>query len=118
MVWEVVLHDEVRTWFFGLDETSKGKFTVAIRELERSGPTLGRPVVDHVKGSKVRNLKELRLRGSTMRCLFAFDPERRAILLVAGDKQSQWEKWYQKSIPVAEERFFEILNQKAGGVDE
>ncbi|MEW1821695.1 type II toxin-antitoxin system RelE/ParE family toxin [Arthrobacter sp. NPDC080031] len=32
-----------------------------------------------------------------MRILFAFDPERLAILLVAGDKAGNWSKWYKTS---------------------
>lgn len=30
--------------------------------------------------------------------MFAFDPERQAILLVAGDKAGNWKKWYTKNI--------------------
>jgi len=61
----------------------------AIRVLQDVGPRLGRPLVDTVKGSRHSNMKELRP-GSTgrteIRVLFAFDRERRAILLVGGDK--------------------------------
>lgn len=38
-----------------------------------------------------------------MRVLFAFDIRSRAIMLVAGDKAGNWQKWYTKNIPVAEE---------------
>jgi hypothetical protein len=51
-------------------------------------PALGLPLADTVKGSKHKNMKELRpgsAGGSEMRILFAFDPERSAILLVAGE---------------------------------
>lgn len=37
--------------------------------------------------------------------LFAFDPERRALVLVAGDKQGAWSKWYEINIPIADARF-------------
>jgi hypothetical protein len=37
--------------------------------------------------------------------LFAFDPERQAVLLVAGDKDGQWERWYKRTIPLADDRF-------------
>jgi hypothetical protein len=66
---------------------------------------LGRPLVDSVKGSRVKNLKELRpgsTRRSEVRILFAFDPLRRAILLVAGDKSSDWKGWYKAAIKRAE----------------
>ncbi|MFD2417395.1 type II toxin-antitoxin system RelE/ParE family toxin [Amycolatopsis pigmentata] len=38
-----------------------------------------------------------------MRILFIFDPWRNVVLLVAGDKSGQWNSWYRRSIPVAEE---------------
>jgi len=80
----------------------------AIRILESDGPTLGRPLVDTIAGSRHANMKELRP-GSTgrteIRVLFAFDLERRAILLVGGDKSENWSGWYEQNIPIADERF-------------
>jgi transcriptional regulator with XRE-family HTH domain len=65
----------------------------AVQILRDQGPTLGRPLVDTVKGSRHSNMKELRP-GSTgrteIRVLFAFDIERQAILLVGGDKSDDW----------------------------
>jgi len=47
-------------------------------------------------------MKELRP-GSTgrteVRVLFAFDPKRRAILLVGGDKTNAWSRWYEVNVP-------------------
>jgi hypothetical protein len=42
---------------------------------------------------------------SEIRILFAFDPARTAVLLVAGDKAGDWRKWYDRNIPVADERY-------------
>jgi hypothetical protein len=61
----------------------------------------------------VHNLKELR--ASTVRILFVFDPARRAVLLVAGDKSGRWREWYQANVPVAENRYERWL---AGEYDE
>ncbi|WP_113692866.1 type II toxin-antitoxin system RelE/ParE family toxin [Amycolatopsis albispora] len=48
--------------------------------------------------------------GSTeVRILFAFDPRRRAILLVGGDKAGDWRGWYTANIPVAERRYDQHL---------
>jgi hypothetical protein len=44
--------------------------------------------------------------------LFIFDPERNAVLLVAGDKAGQWTAWYQRSIPLAEARYAAYLKEK------
>ncbi len=39
--------------------------------------------------------------------LFAFDKERRAILLLGGDKSDDWDGWYKENIPIADDRFAE-----------
>ncbi|WP_280508621.1 type II toxin-antitoxin system RelE/ParE family toxin [Nocardia flavorosea] len=57
-------------------------------------------------------MKELRppSTGSTeIRMLFAFDPLREAIVLVAGDKSGQWQQWYREAVPLADKRFAEHL---------
>ncbi|SCF47336.1 Phage derived protein Gp49-like (DUF891) [Micromonospora matsumotoense] len=41
--------------------------------------------------------------------VFAFDPQREAVFLVAGDKSGQWQSWYQKAVPLADARFGEHL---------
>jgi hypothetical protein len=60
-------------------------------------------------------MKELRP-GSTgrseTRALFVFDPEHRAVLLVAGDKTGDWRKWYDRNIPVADGRYDEWLREQ------
>ena len=52
-------------------------------------------------------MKELRP-GSTgrteIRVLFAFDVIRRAVLLVGGDKSTDWNGWYRVNIPIADDR--------------
>jgi len=66
-------------------------------------------------GSAYKNMKELRpgSRGrSEIRVLFAFDPRRRALLLVAGDKAGNWKKWYSTNIPIADARYAEHLKRR------
>ena len=116
MEWEVVLLEEVESWYRTLleeDNESAELVAAAINLLETDGPNLGRPLVDRVKGSDLHNLKELRpgSRGlSEVRLIFIFDPERRAVLLVAGDKSEQWTEWYRENIPLAESRYKRWLN--------
>ncbi|WP_203913415.1 type II toxin-antitoxin system RelE/ParE family toxin [Rhizocola hellebori] len=84
----------------------------AVDLLAEQGPALGRPLVDRVHASKFHHMKELRpgSSGATeVRMLFAFDPQREAILLIAGDKSGQWKTWYEKSIPIADQRFEDHL---------
>lgn len=107
----MILLDEVDAWFRNLvqqDPATAELVTAAIDKLEADGPTLGRPLVDRLKGSSLHALKELRppsAGGSAVRVLFAFDPDRQAVLLVAGDKSGQWKEWYTDNIPIAEDRF-------------
>lgn len=118
MGWEVIVLDEVRDWYENLVEaspTTAELVTAAIDLLEEKGPTLGRPLVDTITGSNIANLKELRPGSegrSEIRILFAFDPDRQAVLLIAGDKAGKWKKWYDENIPIAEERFQRWLNDE------
>lgn len=118
MVWEVVLHFAVQEWYSQLVTFEKEKVATAINKLKEKGPLLGRPFVDHVKGSKVRNLKELRPPGTTIRCLFAFDESRRAVILVAGDKKGQWKDWYPSNVELAEVRFLKRAEGRRDLFDE
>ena len=108
--WSVEFHPSFEAWADDLDQQDAEALLAAIRILRDAGPTLGRPLVDTMKGSRHANMKELRP-GSTgrteIRVLFAFDMERRAILLVGGDKSDDWTGWYKVNIPIADERFDE-----------
>lgn len=103
--WAVTLHPEVVEWLDGLTDEKFTRVTAALDALAADGPALGRPFVDTVKGSAVSNMKELRPRGGHLRLLFAFDPERTAVVLVAGDKTDRWGDWYREYIPLADRRF-------------
>ncbi|MFK0008488.1 type II toxin-antitoxin system RelE/ParE family toxin [Paenarthrobacter sp. NPDC090520] len=112
MRWDVILGDEVADWLDHLDMASYELIIAALMVLSEAGPALGRPLVDTITGSRIKNLKELRpgSKGrSEIRILFAFDPTRRAILLVAGDKAGNWKRWYKTNIPIAEDRWQEHL---------
>lgn len=82
---DVVLVEE---WLSALDGDSYAQVVTAVELLAERGPQLG---------------------PSELRVLFAFDPQRRAILLVAGDKSGNWPKWYSKNIQVADDLFDEHL---------
>lgn len=119
MAWAVILLDDVEAWLLNeVDDDTYDLVAAAIDKLEQDGPTLGRPLVDRIKGSALHNLKELRP-GSTgtseVRILFVFDPARRAVLLVAGDKSGQWMDWYHQSIPLAEKRYERWMEDENDG---
>lgn len=86
MPWQIVLLEPVEIWFLKLCESDPATAALveqAVDRLADAGPGLGRPLVDTLEHSRLRNLKELRpgSRGrSEIRILFVFDPERQAIL--------------------------------------
>ena len=116
-VWTVEV-ELVDDWLATLDEKSYELIVAALEVLAEQGPSLGRPLADSIVGSSYRNMKELRTGSSgrsEVRILFAFDPERKAILLVAGDKAGNWQKWYRTNIPLADERYRQHLDRLKGG---
>ncbi len=108
--WGAEFDPACEDWAESLDQADSEALLAAIRVLRHQGPTLGRPLVDTVSGSRHKNMKELRP-GSTgrseIRVLFAFDRVRKAILLVGGDKSGDWSGWYDVNIPIADERLDE-----------
>ncbi len=84
------------------------KFSPTRAFFQQFGPHLGRPRVDTLKDSRHANMKELRFDAAdgVWRVAFAFDPKRKAILLVAGDKSGVSEKkFYKRLIVKADNRF-------------
>ena len=108
MTWTVEFFDDFEKEFQTLKpEVQDALFAVA-KLLSDYGPHLGRPHVDTLKGSKFANMKELRFEAmeGEWRAFFAFDPTRRAIVLVAGDKSGVSERaFYKRTLAKAERRF-------------
>ena len=105
--WVVEISDEFTPEFDALHEDVQTEILALSLLLQRFGPQLGRPRVDTLKGSRHSHMKELRFSaaGGEWRVAFAFDPRRRAILLVAGDKSGGSKKrFYRELIRKAEER--------------
>ena len=114
MKWAVSFHDEFDPEFDALSEAVQDEMLAHARLLEQFGPLLGRPRVDTLKGSRHANMKELRFDADdgVWRVAFAFDPKRKAILLVAGDKSGGSEKlFYRQLIVKADERFDSHLSR-------
>lgn len=108
--WTVEFHDDFEPEFDDMAEDVQDGLLAAARAVQTLGPHAGRPYVDTLKGSRHANMKELRFEGhdgnEEWRAAFAFDPERRAIILVAGDKQGKSSaRFYRKLIAKADERF-------------
>jgi hypothetical protein len=112
MGWLVDLHPLFAEEFEQFSEAVQDELLAEVELLEKYGPQLGRPHADTLNGSKHSNMKELRFSadGGVWRTAFAFDPKRKAILLVAGDKSGGSEKrFYRRLIKKADERFDDHL---------
>ncbi len=105
MAWDVELTDEAADWYLGLCVADQRRIAAAIDQLAAHGPTLGRPAVDSIRGSRHRNMKELRSTGGNLRALFCFDPRRTAIVLVGGDNTNDWTGWYERNVPLADDLY-------------
>jgi hypothetical protein len=116
--WLVEIGVEFEPEFDDLHEDVRTEILALTRLLQQFGPQLGRPRVDTLNGSRHSNMKELRFSAEDgeWRLAFAFDPKRKAILLVAGDKSGVSEKrFYRELVRKADERFdahFAQLNEE------
>ncbi len=115
---EILLTSDVESFPDDLhvsDPASHQLVNQAILILERNGPAEGRPLADSITASRIANMKELRPPSSgrsEIRILLVFDPWRAAILLVAGDKSGQWDKWYRTAVPRAEQLYDDYLAER------
>lgn len=117
MVWTVLYHDAFLPELELLPETVQDGVLTMAELLAQCGPTLGRPHADTLAGSRHANMKELRFNADdgAWRVAFAFDPDRRAIILVAGDKAGVAQKrFYKALIAKADARFADHLERLKG----
>lgn len=111
-MWTVQFEQPFEDWFLSLTREEKIDILTSIKVLEQYGPRLSRPHVDTLKGSKLSNLKELRVQhaGDPYRILFVFDPLRQAVLLCGGNKTGN-KRFYEHMIPIAEESYKQYLEE-------
>ncbi|CAM4116806.1 type II toxin-antitoxin system RelE/ParE family toxin [Psychrobacter arenosus] len=112
MLMFTVLFTEVFTeWYSELDQHEKDSVDAGLYLLMQQGYQLGRPYADTIKGSRLTNLKELRIQhvGKPYRAFFVFDPLRQAIMLCGGDKTSD-KRFYNRMITLAENTYQQYLD--------
>lgn len=108
MPWTVRFHPDFEPEFLALPESVQDELLAQAQVLAAFGPQLGRPRVDTLNGSRHANMKELRFDAGfgVWRIAFAFDPQRRAILLVAGNKAgTSQRRFYRQLIKLADVRY-------------
>lgn len=114
MSWRVELHGAFDPEYDRLNEAVKDELLAKLRLVAEFGPALGRPHVDTLAGSRHANMKELRFRADrgVWRVAFAFDPERKAVVLVAGDKTGVAQgRFYKRLLETADQRYDEHLSR-------
>jgi hypothetical protein len=107
-MWNIRRTTDFIVWIKTLDDDAKEAILKSLTILQSLGPSLGRPQVDTIKGSKIKNLKELRIQNKNrvFRIFFAFDPERDIILLIGGDKKGD-NRFYETMLRKSE-RLYEL----------
>ncbi len=108
MVWLIEFHPEFDAEMQVLSRAVRIELLAHAKLLAEFGPSLGRPHADTLNGSAFANMKELRFNadGGVWRVAYAFDPRRRGVLLVAGDKSgSSVKRFYKKLIEQADGRY-------------
>jgi hypothetical protein len=115
-VWEIDTSESYDAWFQEQAEDDKALIRSKAYLLGEYGPHLGRPHADKLKGSKkLSNLKELRAQtdAHVFRVAYIFDPERKGVLLIGGDKKGKNErKFYKDLIREAEQIYAAYLEKK------
>jgi hypothetical protein len=105
--WDILFDDDFAAEMQAYDQGLLDELLAHALLLREFGPNLGRPTVDGLKGSRHANMKELRFRweGEVWRVAFAFEPKRRAILLVGGNKAgADQRRFYKRLIALADTR--------------
>ena len=105
-MWTVITTNLFSEWLDEQDESTQEKVLAGLLVLQQQGPSLGRPLVDTVSGSKFTNMKELRIqhKGKPLRAFFVFDPLRQAIVLCIADKGGK-KRFYKEMLAIADEQY-------------
>jgi hypothetical protein len=115
MAWDVEFPSQFETWWNSLSPDERVETSAKVERFQERGPTLPRPHTDVIPTSRHANMKELRGKAEDRhrRVLYALAPRRAALLLLGGDKSGD-PKWYNKSVPIADDLFDQHLNNSDG----
>lgn len=112
--WTVRFHDRFKSEVTDLPADVRVELLAYLVLLRQRGFRLGRPEVDTLGGSRHANMKELRIKVLKVqwRFAFAFDPERKAVVLCGGAKSGMSQKlFYKRLIDLADKRYDEHLSE-------
>ncbi|TGK88543.1 hypothetical protein EHQ23_06880 [Leptospira bourretii] len=119
-MWEIESTEEIVNWLRKLDLNTKEEILAHFYLLRQKGPLLGRPFADSIQGSKIKNLKELRIQVKlkVIRIFFVFTEGRIGLLLAGGDKRGNDKRFYEEMIPMVEKIYKNWLIKKGKNSDE
>lgn len=108
---EVLGTEEFEEWFLGLGNADARAVVRGVGLLEVKGLALGFPHSSALAGSQYA-LRELRVQssGHPLRIVYAFDPQRHAVLILGGDKTGD-DRFYSWMIPKAEAIWEQYLQE-------
>ena len=110
-IWKIITSEKFDAWFMKQSDDEKAAILGKIYLLEEYGPNLSRPHADTLKGSKkLTNLKELRVKTDShvFRVTYIFDPERKGLLLIGGDKKGKNQKKFYKDLIRDSEQIYAV----------
>jgi hypothetical protein len=109
---EVEYTNEFGAWWDALTESEQESVAYSVGLLEAKGPALRYPHSSGVENSRHAHMRELRVQhqGRPYRVFYAFDPLRKAILLIAGDKTGD-DRFYERLIPAADNLYDQHLEE-------
>jgi hypothetical protein len=114
MAYEVEYTDEFEMWWDSLAAEEQRSVRAGVELLTQFGPHLRHPQSSGIHGSRHGHMRELRIQhaGRPYRILYAFDPQRTAILLIGGEKTGD-DRWYDRFVPYADELYDQHLRELA-----
>lgn len=111
-MWDINVTTRFKEWYEQLTDPEAEDVTAVVDLLGELGPRLGYPYSSAIGGSRHAHMRELRIQhaGRPYRVLYAFDPERAAVLLLGGDKTGD-DRWYVRHVLEADRLYDEYLNE-------
>ena len=109
---QVEVTEVYRNWYLDLAKNEAAAVDRKVRMLQLMGVALPFPHSSDIKGAKYP-FRELRVNNPPIRVLYAFDPERKAVLIIGGDKTGD-ARFYERLIPQAEQLWQKYLAESGG----
>ena len=115
-MWKIVVTDQFKEWYDRLTDPEAEAVTAVVDLLAELGPQLGYPYSSSIRQSRHSHMRELRVQhaGRPYRVLYAFDPQRTAVLLLGGEKTGD-DRWYGRSVPEADRLYDDYLIEMGQG---